>query len=89
MVVPDTSNEWNKVGTLHLALKEYPDAERAFVRAAAANPGSPHPYLNLQRLYDATSAPERAREARAMADAIMAGQRDGERFRRELGAPGD
>jgi 4-amino-4-deoxy-L-arabinose transferase-like glycosyltransferase len=84
MVVPDTSNEWNKVGAVHLALEQYPDAQHAFERAAAANPGSPYPYLNLGRVYDATGAPDRAREARATANAIMAGQADGDRFRRQL-----
>jgi 4-amino-4-deoxy-L-arabinose transferase-like glycosyltransferase len=86
MVAPDTSNEWNKVGSLHLAMKQYPDAEEDFRHAAAANPGSPYPYLNLARLYETTGAPERAAEARAMADAIAGGQGEGERFRRELGA---
>lgn len=87
MVVPDTSNEWNKVGAVHLALKQYPDAEHAFERAAAANPGSPYPYLNLQRVYDATGAVERAREARAMADAILSGRSEGETFRQALQPP--
>src|SRR5262249_1505129 len=38
MVIPDTSNEWNKVGTIYMALKQYPDAEASFRQAAAANP---------------------------------------------------
>jgi hypothetical protein len=84
MVAADTSNEWNKVGTLYLAMKRYPDAETAFERAAAANPASPFPYLNLQKVYDATGATERAREARAMADGLMAGEGAGEQFRQGL-----
>ena len=84
MVVPDTSNEWNKLGAVHLALKQYAEAETAFQRAAAANPASPYPYLNLARLHDATGATDRAAEARAMAQAITAGEGDGERFRRAL-----
>ena len=84
MVVPDTSNEWNKVGTLHLAMKQYADAEADFRQAAAANPGSPYPHLNLARVYDATGATERAREARAFAESLAAGQHDGERFRAGL-----
>ena len=86
MVTPDTSNEWNKEGAVHLAMKEYPEAEEDFRQAAVANPVSPYPYLNLARLYDATGAPERAAEARATAEAIVGAQSDGERFRRELGA---
>ena len=84
MVVPDISNEWNKVGTLHLAMKQYADAEADFRQAAAANPSSPYSYLNLARVYDATGAPERALEARAVAETILTGQGDGERFRRAL-----
>jgi 4-amino-4-deoxy-L-arabinose transferase-like glycosyltransferase len=84
MVAPDTSNEWNKVGTLYLAMKRYPDAESAFEHAAAANPGSPFAYLNLQRVYDATGATERAQEARAMADGLIAGEQAGFQFRQGL-----
>jgi 4-amino-4-deoxy-L-arabinose transferase-like glycosyltransferase len=84
MVIPDTSNEWNKVGTIYIALKQYPEAESAFREAAAANPTSPYPLLNLARVYDATGAPERALEARAVADAMMSAQADGDRFRRAL-----
>jgi 4-amino-4-deoxy-L-arabinose transferase-like glycosyltransferase len=84
MVVPDTSNEWNKVGTLHLALKQYDAAEADFRQAATANPASPYPYLNLARVYDATGAVERAAEARAIAEGLAAGKRDGERFRAGL-----
>jgi 4-amino-4-deoxy-L-arabinose transferase-like glycosyltransferase len=84
MVAPDTSNEWNKVGTLYLAMKRYPDAESAFEHAAAANPGSPFAYLNLQKVYDATGAGERAREARAMADGLIAAEQAGDQFRQGL-----
>jgi 4-amino-4-deoxy-L-arabinose transferase-like glycosyltransferase len=84
MVAPDTSNEWNKVGTVYLAMKRYPDAESAFEHAAAANPGSPFAYLNLQRVYDATGATERAQEARAMADGLVAGEQAGAQFRQGL-----
>jgi tetratricopeptide (TPR) repeat protein len=84
MVIPDTSNEWNKVGTIHMALKQYPEAESAFREAAAANPTSPYPLLNLARVYDATGATERALEARAVADAMMSAQADGDRFRKAL-----
>lgn len=83
-VAPDTSNEWNKVGTVHLALRQYAEAEHAFTRAAAANPASPHPYLNLERVFTASGAPERARAARATAEAILAARSEGERFREEL-----
>jgi tetratricopeptide (TPR) repeat protein len=84
MVIPDTSNEWNKVGTIYMALKQYPDAETAFRQAAAANPTSPYPLLNLARVYEATGESERAVEARAVADAMMSAQADGDRFRKAL-----
>jgi 4-amino-4-deoxy-L-arabinose transferase-like glycosyltransferase len=84
MVAPDTSNEWNKVGAVYLAMKQYPAAEDAFQHAAAANPGNPFAYLNLQKVYDTTGATERAREARAMADGIMGAQGDGEQFKQTL-----
>jgi 4-amino-4-deoxy-L-arabinose transferase-like glycosyltransferase len=84
MVAPDTSNEWNKVGTLYLAMKRYPDAEAAFQHAAAANPGSPFAYLNLARVYDATGAGDQAREVRAMADGLMASEGAGAQFQQGL-----
>lgn len=85
MVVPDTSNEWNKVGAIYLAAKRYSEAEDAFQHAASASPASPFPYLNLAKVYEATGAVERAREVRALAEGMLAGEGAGERFRRELG----
>jgi tetratricopeptide (TPR) repeat protein len=85
MVVIDTSNEWNKEGAVLMALKRYPDAESAFLHAAAASPGNPYAYLNLERVYNAMGSPERAQEARTVADALTAGQVQGEQFKEELG----
>ncbi len=84
MVAPDTSNEWNKLGTLYVAMKRYPDAEAAFRRAAAENPASPSAYRNLEKVYDATGAAAQAREARVIADGLVAADAAGARFRREL-----
>jgi len=84
MVVPDTSNEWNKVGSLYLAMKRYPDAESAFEHAAAENPTNPFAYLNLQKVFDATGAGERAREAQAMANGLIAAEQAGDQFRQGL-----
>jgi len=85
MVAIDTSNEWNKEGAVLMALKHYPDAESAFLHAAAASPGNPYAYLNLERVYNAMGSPERAQEARTVADALTAGQVQGEQFKLELG----
>ncbi|MFH0844523.1 MAG: tetratricopeptide repeat protein [Pseudomonadota bacterium] len=70
LVKIDTSNEWNKMGVVFRAKKQYVDAEKAFFRAMKENPSNPNTYFNLSVLYRVMGDPEKARRMRIMGDGL-------------------
>ena len=75
IVAVDTSNEWNKAGIILRSIDKPAEAEAAFRRALAANPGNPFSYLNLASLLESKGRIDESRQLRHQADAMMRGMK--------------
>jgi 4-amino-4-deoxy-L-arabinose transferase-like glycosyltransferase len=68
--LPNSANEWNKIGVIYKLQKNYPAAEAAFLKARAQAPDEANAYRNLAALYRQRGEEDKARAMDAQAQQL-------------------